>query len=155
MRSKIIMRVTLEKTFKERDTLNQAVVRIVNKAASAWSIECLRYEIRDIIPPASITKAMECRRKPIAANVRDFAEVKETRRAKSICHDEDQQDWDSVEQQLSVQDPGAHALTVVYDVTSKESFNKEKVRFGEINKQVSDGINKLPVENECDLTSHR
>ena len=53
MRSEI-RRMTLEKTFEERDTLNQAVVRIVNETARAWSIECLRYEIRDIIPLASI-----------------------------------------------------------------------------------------------------
>ena len=38
MRSKI-MRMTLKKTFEERDTLNQAVVRIVNEAARAWSIK--------------------------------------------------------------------------------------------------------------------
>ena len=36
--------MTLEKTFEERDTLNQAVVRIVNERARAWSIQ---YEIRD------------------------------------------------------------------------------------------------------------
>ena len=50
--------MTPEKTFEERDTLNEAVVRIVNEAARAWSIECLQYEIQDIIPPASIKKAM-------------------------------------------------------------------------------------------------
>ena len=50
---------TLEKTFDERDTLNQAVVRIVNETARAWSIECLQYEIREIISPASIKQAME------------------------------------------------------------------------------------------------
>ena len=58
MRSKIV-RMTLAKTFKEQDTRNQAVVRIVNEAARAWSIECLPYEIRDVIPPASIKQAME------------------------------------------------------------------------------------------------
>ena len=41
----------LEKTFEEQSTLNQA--------ARAWNIECLRYEIRDIISPDSIKKAME------------------------------------------------------------------------------------------------
>ena len=45
--------------------------------------------------------------------------------------------------------------TEVYDVTSKESFNKVKVRLGEINKHVSDGINKLPIENKFDLTSQK
>ena len=58
MRSEV-GRMTLEKTFEERDTPKQAVVRIVNETGRAWSIECLRNEIRDIIPPALIKKAME------------------------------------------------------------------------------------------------
>ena len=48
-----------DKTFDERDTLNQAVVRTVNGTAGAWSIECHQYEIREIIFPASIKQAME------------------------------------------------------------------------------------------------
>ena len=58
MRSEI-GRMTLEKTFDERDTLNQAVVRIVNETATAWSIECLWHEIQGIIPLASIEQEME------------------------------------------------------------------------------------------------
>ena len=40
-----------ESSKEERDTLNEA--------ARAWNIECLQYEIRKIIFPASIKKAME------------------------------------------------------------------------------------------------
>jgi len=58
MRSEI-GKMTLDKTFEERTALNEAIVTIVNEAARAWGIECLRYEIRDIIPPASIKQAME------------------------------------------------------------------------------------------------
>jgi len=58
MRSEI-GKMTLDKTFEERDALNQAIVTIVNEAAKAWGIKCLRYEIRDIIPPTSIKQAME------------------------------------------------------------------------------------------------
>ena len=58
MRSEI-RSMTLEKAFEERDTLNQAVVRIVNETARAWNIECLRYEIQDVILLASIKLAME------------------------------------------------------------------------------------------------
>merc|ERR1712070_152588 len=58
MRSEI-GKMTLDKTFEERDALNQAIVAIVNDAATAWGIKCLRYEIRDIIPPTSIKQAME------------------------------------------------------------------------------------------------
>ena len=46
----------------------------------------------------------------------------------------------------------AQDITVVYDVTSKESFSNVMVWVGEINKHVSDGVNKLLVENKCDLT---
>ena len=58
MRSEI-RRIKLEKNFGERDTLNQVVVRTVNGTARAWSIKCPQYEIREIIFPASIKKAME------------------------------------------------------------------------------------------------
>lgn len=58
MRSEI-GKMTLDKTFEERESLNQAIVTVINEAAQAWGIECLRYEIRDIIPPASIKQAME------------------------------------------------------------------------------------------------
>lgn len=58
MRSEI-GKLTLDKTFEERDALNQAIVAIVNEASSAWGIKCLRYEIRDILPPTSIKQAME------------------------------------------------------------------------------------------------
>ena len=44
-------RTVPESSKEERDTLNQA--------ARAWNIECLQYEIREIIFPASIKKAME------------------------------------------------------------------------------------------------
>ena len=37
------------------------------------------------------------------------------------------QDCDSVEQQSSAQDPGAHSQTKLEDVTSKESFDKVKI----------------------------
>ena len=53
-----------------------------------------------------------------------------------------QPDCDSVEQHSSVQDPGAHSQPKIDDVTSKESFDKVKIRVSEINKHVSDGINK-------------
>ena len=87
MRSEI-GRMTLEKTFQERDTHNQAVVRIVIKAARVRSIECLQYEIRDIVLPASVKTAMRCRRKPSTANVGTTCRVKEISRAKSIWHGE-------------------------------------------------------------------
>ena len=93
---------------QERDTLNQAVVRIVNEAARDWRIECLRHEIRDIISLASIKKAMGVQAE---ANRRKRAQILQSEgdQQSNINLARKQQNWDSVEQQISVQDPGAHA----------------------------------------------
>ena len=52
-------KITLDKTFEERDMLNRKIVEAINEAAAAWGVECLRYEIRDISPPHSIRSAMD------------------------------------------------------------------------------------------------
>eukprot|EP00924_Labyrinthula_sp_SR-Ha-C_P015068 snap_masked-scaffold_9-processed-gene-7.39-mRNA-1 protein AED:0.02 eAED:0.02 QI:0/-1/0/1/-1/1/1/0/313 len=52
-------KITLDKTFEERETLNQKIVRTINEASKAWGIQCLRYEIRDISPPAAVRTAMD------------------------------------------------------------------------------------------------
>lgn len=58
MRSEI-GKLSLDKTFAERNTLNQAIVAAINAAAGPWGVKCLRYEIRDITPPGAIRSAME------------------------------------------------------------------------------------------------
>mmetsp|Transcript_43293 Transcript_43293/g.138246 ORF Transcript_43293/g.138246 Transcript_43293/m.138246 type:complete len:280 (-) Transcript_43293:127-966(-) len=52
-------KITLDKTFEERDTLNVNIVRAINQAAADWGLQCMRYEIRDILPPPSVRAAME------------------------------------------------------------------------------------------------
>ncbi|GAA0155856.1 transporter [Lithospermum erythrorhizon] len=52
-------KITLDKTFEERDTLNARIVSSINEAAQDWGLRCLRYEIRDISPPRGIRVAME------------------------------------------------------------------------------------------------
>lgn len=52
-------KITLDKTFEERDTLNEKIVMAINDAAKHWGLECLRYEIRDISPPPGVRAAME------------------------------------------------------------------------------------------------
>jgi regulator of protease activity HflC (stomatin/prohibitin superfamily) len=34
-------------------------VQVINNAARTWGLECLRYEIKDIVPPPGILEAME------------------------------------------------------------------------------------------------
>ncbi|KAH7543697.1 hypothetical protein JRO89_XS15G0001700 [Xanthoceras sorbifolium] len=52
-------KITLDKTFEERDTLNEKIVESINVAAKDWGLRCLRYEIRDISPPRGVRAAME------------------------------------------------------------------------------------------------
>lgn len=58
MRSEI-GKMSLDKTFEERDTLNIAIVNAINEAAEPWGVQVLRYEIKDIEPPRSVLEAME------------------------------------------------------------------------------------------------
>ena len=56
MRSEI-GKISLDNTFKERETLNGHIVRAINSAALDWGISCMRYEIRDISPPKAVRAA--------------------------------------------------------------------------------------------------
>jgi len=58
MRSEI-GKISLDKTFEERELLNAAIVAAINEAGAAWGTTCLRYEIKDITPPKSVLEAME------------------------------------------------------------------------------------------------
>jgi len=58
MRSEI-GKISLDKTFEERESLNVNIVSAINEAANVWGIQCLRYEIKDIKPPQSVLQAME------------------------------------------------------------------------------------------------
>ena len=49
----------------------------------------------------------------------------------------------------------ARDIIVVYDCMSKGSSSNVMIWVGQITKHVSDGVNKLPVENKCDLTSQK
>jgi regulator of protease activity HflC (stomatin/prohibitin superfamily) len=55
----VIGRIELDRTFEERETLNQQVVSAIDEAAQNWGIKVLRYEIKDITPPQSVMDAME------------------------------------------------------------------------------------------------
>jgi regulator of protease activity HflC (stomatin/prohibitin superfamily) len=55
----IIGRMELDKTFEERDQINVAVVAALDQAAASWGVKVLRYEIKDLTPPAEILRAMQ------------------------------------------------------------------------------------------------
>eukprot|EP00922_Rhytidocystis_sp_ex-Travisia-forbesii_P008630 GHVS01012647.1.p1 GENE.GHVS01012647.1~~GHVS01012647.1.p1 ORF type:complete len:409 (+),score=47.98 GHVS01012647.1:218-1444(+) len=52
-------KLTLDNILSERSALNECIVKQINQASSAWGVSCLRYEIRDILPPINIRNAME------------------------------------------------------------------------------------------------
>lgn len=52
-------KMSLDKIFRERESLNVSIVESINKASAAWGITCLRYEIRDIKLPSRVHEAMQ------------------------------------------------------------------------------------------------
>jgi len=57
----VIGRMELDRTFEERDQINATVVSALDEAAAAWGVKVLRYEIKDLTPPAEILRS--CRRR--------------------------------------------------------------------------------------------
>ncbi|MDO5101286.1 MAG: SPFH domain-containing protein [Lautropia sp.] len=55
----VIGRMELDKTFEERESINLAVVGVLDEAATNWGVKVLRYEIKDLTPPAEILRAMQ------------------------------------------------------------------------------------------------
>ena len=55
----VIGKMELDKTFEERDQINAAVVSALDEAASNWGVKVLRYEIKDLTPPAEILRSMQ------------------------------------------------------------------------------------------------
>lgn len=55
----VIGKIELDRTFEERENLNQQVVAAIDEAAQNWGIKVLRYEIKDISPPKTVMEAME------------------------------------------------------------------------------------------------
>jgi regulator of protease activity HflC (stomatin/prohibitin superfamily) len=54
-----IGKIDLDRTFEERGTINVALVHELDKASEPWGIKVLRYEIKNITPPADVLTAME------------------------------------------------------------------------------------------------
>ena len=54
-----IGRIELDRTFEERESINTQVVDGVDRASQPWGVKVLRYEIKDIVPPASVKDALE------------------------------------------------------------------------------------------------
>jgi regulator of protease activity HflC (stomatin/prohibitin superfamily) len=54
-----IGKIDLDRTFEERGAINVNLVHELDKASEPWGIKVLRYEIKNITPPADVLTAME------------------------------------------------------------------------------------------------
>ena len=54
-----IGKIDLDRTFEERAAINQQVVQELDKASEPWGVKVLRYEIKDLTPPAEILRSMQ------------------------------------------------------------------------------------------------
>ena len=55
----VIGKMELDKTFEERNAINSSVVNSLDEAALNWGVKVLRYEIKDLTPPAEILRSMQ------------------------------------------------------------------------------------------------
>ena len=55
----VVGKMELDKTFDERDLINASVVIALDEAALTWGVKVLRYEIKDLTPPAEILRSMQ------------------------------------------------------------------------------------------------
>lgn len=58
MRSEI-GKLALHEAFAERDKLNDAIVREIDKASDPWGIKVLRYEVKNITPSSTVIHTLE------------------------------------------------------------------------------------------------
>lgn len=54
-----IGKIVLDKTFSERESLNDIIVKSVDEASDPWGIKVTRYEIKNLDPPGSVIQSME------------------------------------------------------------------------------------------------
>ncbi len=52
-------KIDLDRTFEERSSINASIVQELDKASDPWGVKVLRYEIKNINPPADVLGAME------------------------------------------------------------------------------------------------
>ena len=55
----VVGKMELDKTFEERDLINASIVSALDEAALNWGVKVLRYEIKDLTPPAEILRSMQ------------------------------------------------------------------------------------------------
>lgn len=52
-------KIDLDRTFLEREQINNSVVMAIDAATDPWGVKVLRYEVKSITPPRDVLEAME------------------------------------------------------------------------------------------------
>ena len=123
MRSEI-GKLTLGQSFYERETLNETIVREIDKASDPWGIKVLRYELRNITPSDNVVhtleRQMEAEREKRAEIVRASAEKEATI---NVSEGERQEDINLSEgekqRRINVAKGRAEAISIVADATAE------------------------------------
>lgn len=123
MRSEI-GKLTLGKTFYERDLLNETIVKEVDKASDPWGIKVLRYELRNITPSSNVVhtleRQMEAEREKRAEITRASAEKEATI---NISEGERQEDINLSEgekqRRINVAKGRAEAISIIAEATAE------------------------------------
>ena len=55
----VIGLLELDRTFEERDEINNGVVKVMQEAGQQWGLDVKRFEVKNIVPPPSIRESME------------------------------------------------------------------------------------------------
>ena len=123
MRSEI-GKLELDRTFSERDALNDAIVREVDAASDPWGIKVTRYEIKDIAPTPTIESAMEQQmraEREKRAEILDSEGVKESRINVSKGERQEAINLSKGERQrtINVSEGRAKAIEIVADATAQ------------------------------------
>ena len=55
----VIGTLELDRTFEERDLISSKVIEVMGEVEETWGIRVHRYEVKNIVPPLSVKRAME------------------------------------------------------------------------------------------------
>lgn len=119
-----IGKLTLEKTFSEREAINANIVSEIDPASDPWGVKVLRYEIKNITPPHRVIdkleKQMEAERQK-RANIL----IAEAEKKMLVCRSEaDRQEAYNLSEGAKVQrmneaEGRAKGMTIVAEATAK------------------------------------
>lgn len=117
-------KLDLDRSFEERESINNAIVQALDKATDPWGVKVLRYELRSIAPPKDVVEAME---KQMRAEREKRAKILESEgdrdskinRAEGIKQETIKASEAQKQRQINEAEGEAAAITSVAEATAK------------------------------------